>query len=190
MPAIPTYTLTLEIDVPITNMVRENKQTGHVQIAVADQEGRIILSGNSSLYPPGITRFVGGGIDEGETPVQAAVRELTEELGLVLAAEQLVPLAIVEITGVTPEHSYPLTEYLFYAQVPSGQAIQAGGDVETIEAIDLEELPGLVERYRSLDPSLRSTEWDRYPYRWLDYGKIYGRVHEIVYEELRKRGIT
>ncbi len=189
MSAIPTYTLTLEIDIPITNMVRENKQTGHVLIAVADQEGRIILGGKASLFPPGITRFVGGGIDAGETPEQAAVQELTEELGIVLAAEQLVPLAIVEITGVTPEQSYPLTEYLFYAQVPQGQTIQAGDDIATIEAIDLEELPGLVERYLSIDPSLRSTESDRYPYRWLDYGKIYGRVHEIVYEEICKRGL-
>ncbi len=123
MPAIPTYTLTLEIEIPITNMVRENQQTGHVLIAVADQRGRIILGGKSSLFPPGITRFAGGGIDEGEMPVQAAVRELTEELGLVLAEEQLVPLAIVEITGVTPEKSYPLTEYLFYAHVPQGQII-------------------------------------------------------------------
>ena len=52
MPAIPTYTLTLEIDIPITNMVRENKQTGHVLIAVADQEGRIILGGKVMVLAP------------------------------------------------------------------------------------------------------------------------------------------
>jgi 8-oxo-dGTP diphosphatase len=189
MPAIPTYTLTVHMDIPISNMVRENKQTGHVMIAVADDEGRIILGGKPSLFPPSIVRFVGGGVDEGETPQQAAVRELTEELGIVLPEEQLVPLAIVEITAITPENSYPLTEYLFYAKVPQGQQIKAGDDVETIEAIRLDELPGLVERYHSLDPNLRSSEWDRYPYRWRDYGTIYGRVHEIAYEEIVRSGL-
>ncbi len=38
MPEVPTYRLTLDIDIPITNMVRENKQTGHVMIAIADHE--------------------------------------------------------------------------------------------------------------------------------------------------------
>jgi hypothetical protein len=56
MPAIPTYTFTLDIEIPIANMVRENKQTGHVMIAIADQEGRIILGGKPSLFPPGIIR--------------------------------------------------------------------------------------------------------------------------------------
>ncbi len=79
MPEIPTYTLTFEMEIPITNMVRENKQTGHVMIAIADHDGRIIVHGKASLYPPGITRFVGGGVDEGETPEQAASRELAEE---------------------------------------------------------------------------------------------------------------
>jgi hypothetical protein len=100
-----------------------------------------------------------------------------------------VPLAIVEITGVTPEQSYPLTEYLFYAKVPKGQIIRPGDDTETIEVIRLDELPELVERYRTIDPDLRSTEWDHYPYRWLDYGKIYGCVHEIAYEEIIRRGL-
>jgi 8-oxo-dGTP pyrophosphatase MutT (NUDIX family) len=74
MPEVPTYRLTLDIEIPITNMVRENKQTGHVMIAIADHDGRIIVGGKASLYPPGITRFVGGGVDEGETPEQAASR--------------------------------------------------------------------------------------------------------------------
>lgn len=189
MPAIPTYNFTVNMEVPISNMVRENKQTGHVLIALSDHDGRLILGGKPSLFPPGIIRFAGGGVDEGETPEQAAVRELAEELGIMLSEEQLIPLAIVAITGVTADKSYPLTEYLFYAKVPQGQHTQAADDVETIEALRVDELPGLVERYRNLDPALRSTEWDRYPYRWHDYGKIYGRVHEIVYEEIRRRGL-
>jgi len=189
MPEVPTYGLTLDIEIPISNMVRENRQTGHVMIAIADHDGRIIVGGKASLYPPGITRFAGGGVDEGETPEQAASRELVEELGIVLSEEQLVPLAIVEITGVTAETSYSLTEYLFYATMPQGQQIRPGDDVANIEAIQLDELPGLVERYRTIDPALRSTEWDLYPYRWLDYGNIYGFVHEIAYEEIRKRGL-
>ncbi len=60
-------------------------------IALADHKRRFILGGKPSFFPPGISRFVGGGIDAGETPEQAAVRELSEELGIVLPDEQLLP---------------------------------------------------------------------------------------------------
>jgi 8-oxo-dGTP diphosphatase len=38
----------------------------------------------------------GGGIETGETPAQAALREVSEELGLQLTSEQLHPALVVE----------------------------------------------------------------------------------------------
>ncbi len=70
---------------------REQVDWRHVMIALADHKRRFILGGKPSFFPPGISRFVGGGIDAGETPEQAAVRELSEELGIVLPDEQLLP---------------------------------------------------------------------------------------------------
>ena len=39
-----------DIEIPITDMVRENKYIGHVTIAVADQERRIILAGSLRYF--------------------------------------------------------------------------------------------------------------------------------------------
>lgn len=60
-------------------------------VIVTDGHGRVLLC--ERIVPPGVVQTVQGGIDEGESPEEAARRELEEELGL------------------SPE-DYEITEYL------------------------------------------------------------------------------
>ncbi len=65
--------------------IMEIKTHSALLIPFTEHEGELCLlfelrSGNVSQ--PGEVCFPGGGIDEGETPVQAALRETEEELGL------------------------------------------------------------------------------------------------------------
>lgn len=64
-----------------------------VAAALIGENGRVLLQ----RRPPGkqmadLWEFPGGKIDPGERPEAALVRELSEELGIVVAAERCVPL--------------------------------------------------------------------------------------------------
>jgi 8-oxo-dGTP pyrophosphatase MutT (NUDIX family) len=62
------------------------------RVLLLDAEDRVLLVRGHDVDQPERTWWftVGGGIDAGETPEQAAVRELTEETGLRIAETELV----------------------------------------------------------------------------------------------------
>lgn len=64
-----------------------------VALALISEEGRVLMQ----QRPPGkahggLWEFPGGKLDAGETPEEALVREIDEELGVAVAKSDLVPL--------------------------------------------------------------------------------------------------
>lgn len=63
-------------------------------VALIDAEGRVLLAQRpAGKAMAGLWEFPGGKLQEGETPEQALVRELREELAITVAPEALTPLA-------------------------------------------------------------------------------------------------
>jgi putative (di)nucleoside polyphosphate hydrolase len=58
-------------------------------ILVTDGRGRLLICERAQLIEPAV-QTVQGGIDDGETPAQAAVRELHEEIGLKEGSYELI----------------------------------------------------------------------------------------------------
>lgn len=65
-------------------------------VAVIDPRGRLLMQerGDDALHEPGRWGYPGGDLEAGEDFVDAAVRELTEETGLVLDARDLESLGV------------------------------------------------------------------------------------------------
>src|ERR1700687_5649359 len=63
-------------------------------VALVDADGRVLLAQRPAGKPmAGLWEFPGGKVDPGETPEQALVRELQEELGIETATSCLAPIA-------------------------------------------------------------------------------------------------
>ena len=69
--------------------------------ALVDADGRVLLAQRPQGKPmAGLWEFPGGKIEAGERPEQTLIRELKEELGIVVKEDCLAPLTFAS-------HSYP-----------------------------------------------------------------------------------
>lgn len=74
-------------------------KTVRVVAAIIEHEGRILATQRSYGDYAGGWEFPGGKIEPGETPQQALVREIREELGAAIAVERLVTTAERDYDG-------------------------------------------------------------------------------------------
>ena len=69
--------------------------------ALVDPDGRVLIARRPEGKPmAGLWEFPGGKVEPGETPEQSLIRELEEELGIVVKEACLAPLTFAS-------HSYP-----------------------------------------------------------------------------------
>ena len=69
--------------------------------ALVDPDGRVLIAQRPEGKPmAGLWEFPGGKVEAGETPEQSLIRELEEELGIVVKEACLAPLTFAS-------HSYP-----------------------------------------------------------------------------------
>lgn len=90
---------------------------GTAQIILVRSDGAIIMQHRDDkphITNPGLVTAFGGNIEPGETPLQAAVREINEETNLTLAPEQLQPFGTYHKT--IKEHGEDRIVYFFIAR--------------------------------------------------------------------------
>ncbi len=112
-----------------------------------------------SVRKRGTTRFMlpGGKLEPGETPVQAAVREIGEELGVVVAAGELTLFGEFEAAAANePGHVVRSTVFTHAARI----APRADAEIEELSWASLDELkadPAVAElTSRQVVPALRA----------------------------------
>ena len=110
-----------------------------------DDSGPVLLARNSDLSAfPGLWTLPGGGVDQGEHPDDAVVREFTEETGLQVRINGLhtVTADVARLPGSHLEH----TDRIIYAVTAVGGNLcnEADGTTDLVKWVspaDLAELP-------------------------------------------------
>ena len=107
--------------------------------ALIDADGRVLLAQRpQDKAMAGLWEFPGGKIETGETPEEALIRELQEELGISTVTSCLAPLAFAS-------HDYPdnhLILLLYACRRWQGEPVhQEGGQVTWVRAARLRDYP-------------------------------------------------
>ncbi len=172
--------LDIKVKKPFGNLFRKKVAL----IVVEDLEGNFLVGTKPYLYPPTITRLLGGGVDEGEHEDDAAVRELGEELDVTVDSSELTLLLVITVNAEDAEGKYYKHEtYIYYVNIGDTQ-YEPGDDVEAIVKLSLDELYALGEAYEALPETLWYNGREG-SYSWSDYAKLYGPVHKLSAEEIR-----
>jgi 8-oxo-dGTP pyrophosphatase MutT (NUDIX family) len=129
------------------------------RVLLVDADDRVLLFHGCDPHDPGAGRWwftPGGGLDPGESPAQAAARELAEETGLVVHPEQLgAPVHARTASFRFAGGSYRQSEEFFLLRVVAHEVDSAGFSALELAAV-------LGHRWWPRD-ELRSTDQRVYP---------------------------
>jgi len=110
-----------------------------VAVALVDIDGRVLIARRPEGKPmAGLWEFPGGKVDSGETPEQALVRELREEIGIDVTANCLAPFTFAS-------HRYDdfhLLMPLYVCRVWDGMVVaREGQTLKWVRALELKDYP-------------------------------------------------
>lgn len=108
-------------------------------VALIDVDGRVLLAQRpKGKSLAGLWEFPGGKVDEGETPEQALIRELQEELGIDTWASCLAPLTFASHTYDDFHLLMPLFACRKWNGTPQGRE---GQTLKWVRANELSQYP-------------------------------------------------
>lgn len=165
-----------------TQALLEGRDGSH--ILLKDGSNRWVLS-RKRHYAEGLWRMVGGGIEPGEDPLQAAQRELQEELSLVIDEGKLVPLVHAEVSAEINGKSYSFSDFVFYAT--TSQPLHITDELEQLGQFSDPELNQAIAHFDRL-PETNIDHENRFG-NWADYGKVWGPIHKAAFERVRELGL-
>lgn len=127
--------------------------------------------------------MIGGGIDEGEAPIAAAVREVQEELGVTVPAGRLDTHAKIITNADTAEGSMRMSTYVFSLTLSTDeeQRIVPSDDITGVVRLSIDELRSLIINMSSLSGTFKGeSNGKAFAFDWADWGLLYAPIHDIA----------
>lgn len=165
-----------------TQVLQEGRDGAHVLLK--DGLNRWVLS-RKRHYAEGLWRMVGGGIELGEDPLQAAQRELKEELNVEIDEGKLIPLIHAEVTAVVEGKTYSFSDFVFYAAV--SQPLHIADELEQLGDFSDAELGVVINHFDRLPDQPINAE--NRSGTWEDYGKVWGPIHREAFARVKELGL-
>lgn len=173
-----TQNYSFDIQLPFGNLYRDT-----VVIVVRNSAGKFLLGSKPKFYPPTITRLLGGGVENSESPVLAAQRKLIEELGVELNIDQFELDTTIQISAVDMNGKEYNPKIHIVKVICPIDKYTPSDDVEAIDVFSVSEMQNLVNSYQNLSETLwyKGEEGE---YSWKDYGQIYSIIHQKAIESV------
>lgn len=120
--------------------------------AILQRNNRTLLQlreDRSDIKNPGLWHFIAGGVETGESPIAAAIRELYEELGVKLGHDKLKYFMSLDLPRITERHhiflvTFPYADYEL--NLRECQKVQDFSDEEVYALRNI--VPGVKEVHR------------------------------------------
>ena len=154
----------------------------------SNEDGSFIL-GTKEEYPKGISRMIGGGI-ENESPVNAATREIKEELNIKLEPKDLLPLVAFTVKALTTsEKVYGLLVYVMFLKLGSTNQMIPGDDISGIVRVSEDDIRILAKKlhYISENPICETNSIDGNT--WSSFSEVYAQIMEQSLDILKQRAL-
>ncbi|HEY66520.1 MAG TPA: NUDIX domain-containing protein [Caldilineae bacterium] len=158
-----------------STLTQQRKRYTVVQ-AVVMRDGQVLLVKRTD---PRVWELPGGGIEEGETPSEAIIREVVEETGLQVRIER--ELGTYQRLGFRPHDS------IVFVCTPIGGTLAHGDEAVDAQFFPTDRLPwGLLPWYREvIRDAVQPPESPRVRRQWLGLGTLLISLLIVLGERLR-----
>ncbi|MBE7550523.1 MAG: NUDIX hydrolase [Anaerolineales bacterium] len=154
-------------------MTPKKPRRAEVVMIIPNEQGQLWLH-TKDFYPEGVYRLMTGGIDPGEKPDKALLREVKEETGFAVKIDRC--LAAVTYTLTATKGTLPFASYVFLTRPTAGQPHPADSRerITHFKAVPVAELLTVVHTLRALTGPFQ------------DWGIFRAIAHQVAYEALNQ----